>query len=50
MRKLVFTVLLAVSLAAAAGVLYAQLSPGYTCPMTGEQLPCPDCCPLNRAG
>jgi hypothetical protein len=20
----------------------------YTCPLTGEQLPCPDCCPLNR--
>jgi len=20
---------------------------GYTCPLTGEQLPCPKCCPLN---
>lgn len=22
-------------------------SEGYTCPLTGEQLPCPKCCPLN---
>ncbi|MCI0366258.1 MAG: hypothetical protein L0Y44_15485 [Phycisphaerales bacterium] len=21
---------------------------GYTCPLTGEQLPCPKCCPLNK--
>ncbi len=21
---------------------------GYTCPLTGEQLPCPKCCPLNN--
>ena len=20
---------------------------GYTCPLTGEELPCPLCCPLN---
>jgi hypothetical protein len=20
----------------------------YTCPLTGEELPCPTCCPLNR--
>ncbi len=20
----------------------------YVCPVTGEQLPCPNCCPLNR--
>lgn len=19
----------------------------YTCPLTGEELPCPNCCPLN---
>lgn len=23
-------------------------SEGYTCPLTGEQLPCPKCCPLNQ--
>jgi len=21
---------------------------GYICPLTGEELPCPNCCPLNR--
>jgi hypothetical protein len=21
---------------------------GYTCPVTGETLPCPNCCPLNK--
>jgi hypothetical protein len=21
---------------------------GYTCPLTGEELPCPNCCPLNQ--
>jgi len=23
---------------------------GYTCPLTGEELPCPRCCPLNQQG
>jgi hypothetical protein len=23
-------------------------APGYTCPLTGEQLPCEKCCPLNQ--
>lgn len=23
-------------------------STGYTCPITGEQLPCEKCCPLNQ--
>lgn len=22
---------------------------GYTCPVTGEELRCPHCCPLNKA-
>ena len=21
---------------------------GYTCPITGEELPCPNCCPLKN--
>ena len=21
---------------------------GYTCPLTGEELPCPKCCPINN--
>lgn len=49
MRKFVYTLLLVASVAGVAGALYAQLSPGYTCPITGELLPCPSCCPLNRA-
>lgn len=20
---------------------------GYLCPLTGDELPCPDCCPIN---
>lgn len=23
-------------------------SPGYICPLTGQELPCPKCCPLNK--
>ena len=26
----------------------AQQTEGYTCPMTGEELPCPNCCPLKK--
>ena len=22
---------------------------GYVCPATGEELPCPECCPLNES-
>jgi len=25
----------------------ATSSGGYICPLTGEELPCPKCCPLN---
>lgn len=25
----------------------ANDAPGYLCPLTGEELPCPHCCPLN---
>ena len=54
-RRRLLTVLLALSLAAA-GLLYGQTffqagetqkSTGYVCPLTGEELPCPNCCPLN---
>jgi hypothetical protein len=24
------------------------LEKGYICPATGEELPCPHCCPLNK--
>ena len=26
----------------------AQSSDGYVCPLTGEELPCPNCCPVNE--
>lgn len=25
-----------------------QVKAGYVCPITGEVLPCPKCCPLNK--
>ncbi len=26
----------------------AVATAAYTCPLTGEELPCPKCCPLNK--
>ena len=26
----------------------AEKSAGFTCPLTGEELACPNCCPLNQ--
>ncbi len=26
----------------------AQQTESITCPLTGEQLPCPNCCPLKK--
>jgi hypothetical protein len=58
-KKLLWAALLATPLAVA-GLIYGQLtqrpgeepqqvkSQGYTCPITGEELPCPNCCPLNQ--
>jgi hypothetical protein len=53
-KKLLFGTLLALPLAMA-GLAYGQSRikasqpepSGYTCPLTGRELPCPDCCPLN---
>ena len=55
-RKRLWTALLALPLAAT-GFAYGQTlvsadkpqtSVGYICPLTGEELPCPDCCPLKK--
>lgn len=48
--KLLWTLLAALSLAIG-GLVYAkqQTADGYTCPITGEQLPCEKCCPLNQS-
>ena len=44
-RNLLWAVLAVVG----GGLAYAgtQKGKGYTCPVTGEQLACADCCPLN---
>jgi uncharacterized membrane protein len=49
-RKWLWTALLALPLAVAGGLVYANhhTTDGYTCPLTGEQLPCEKCCPLNQ--
>jgi len=60
MRKLLLAFAAALPLAVAGGLVYAKaLAPadakpepaaeasGYVCPITGEELPCPNCCPLN---
>jgi hypothetical protein len=57
MRKWIWASLLTVPLAVG-GLVYANShaktgeplnGPGYICPITGEELPCPNCCPLNQA-
>jgi hypothetical protein len=47
-KKWLWTAMLALPLAVA-GVVYAnsQQARSFICPLTGEQLPCEKCCPLN---
>ena len=56
-KTLLLTALLALPLAVS-GVVYGQrlvgdgqppANAGYTCPLTGEELACPSCCPLTEA-
>jgi len=53
MRKILLATLAAVPLLAG-GLLYAKSlatptkAAGFICPITGEELPCPKCCPLNQ--
>jgi hypothetical protein len=48
-RKWLWATLLALPLAVAGGLVYANSRAGsYICPITGEELPCPRCCPLNQ--
>lgn len=48
-RKWLWAALLAVPVAVGGGWVYAHSQARtYTCPLTGERLPCPDCCPLNQ--
>lgn len=49
-RTWLAAILAAVPLAVGAVWGYSErlFSAGYTCPLTGEELPCPKCCPLNN--
>ena len=48
-RKWLAAALVAVTGAVGGGLAYASTAKatGYTCPVTGEELPCERCCPLN---
>jgi hypothetical protein len=49
-KIIVGAALVALSLATGGVVAIARWQtqePGFTCPITGEELPCPKCCPLN---
>jgi hypothetical protein len=48
-RKWLLAGLLAVATAGGAWAYVATtVDTGYICPITGEHLPCPKCCPLNH--
>ncbi len=59
-RRVILSAIVALPLAVA-GWVYAKtftqdkpdqsrqpVAATYTCPITGEELPCPNCCPLNQ--
>ncbi|MBX9582585.1 MAG: hypothetical protein K2X87_19945 [Gemmataceae bacterium] len=49
-RKWLWTAALAVPVVVGGGLAYASgthKGTGYTCPVTGEELACDQCCPLN---
>jgi hypothetical protein len=59
MRKWIWAALAALPLAIVGGLAYAKsqsqsheassgAAGGYICPITGQELPCPKCCPLNQ--
>ncbi len=50
-RSWLWAALVAVPAVVVGGFAYAnaQKARAYTCPITGEELPCPNCCPLNGA-
>lgn len=50
-RKWLWSALLVLPLAVTGGLLYAASQVqehSYTCPVTGEELPCEKCCSLNQ--
>ncbi len=56
-NKLLWGILLALPLVVGGGLAYGKVlrqsrpdqpsSSTFVCPITGEELPCPNCCPLN---
>jgi len=50
-RNWLWVALLGLPVAVAGGLAYANTSQAltFTCPLTGEELPCSKCCPLNGA-
>lgn len=49
-RKLLWAALLAIPTVVGGGLAYASTlksTTAYTCPITGEELPCEKCCPLK---
>lgn len=52
MRKWIWIALIAAPMAVAGGSYakskQSQAPEGYTCTITGENLKCPNCCPLNQ--
>jgi hypothetical protein len=50
-RNWLWSALLLLPLGVAGGLVlaHAQAPTSYTCPLTGEELPCPNCCPLNQS-
>ncbi len=48
-RKWLWAALLSLPLAVGGGLVYANTQArSYICPITGEELPCEKCCPLNQ--
>jgi len=55
MRKWIWATVAALPLAVVSGLVYANTNAktekqagGFVCPITGEELPCPNCCTLNQ--
>ena len=51
MRRWLITLIAVATLGAAGAWAYARSSSAestFVCPLTGEELPCPNCCPLTK--
>ncbi|MBI3837688.1 MAG: hypothetical protein HY288_07115 [Planctomycetia bacterium] len=48
-RDWLWLAVLALPLVVAGAVYAGSQARTYTCPLTGEELPCPNCCPLHKS-